>query len=82
MTCHCSFAPAGTPAVAKHLVARLLGKGLPAAIVIMTEELANLKMQDYPFSKDRHILYRPEIPAVYLVAGMTTIRTDAIVQRG
>jgi hypothetical protein len=48
----------------------------------VTEEFANLKVQNHPLAKDRHILYRPEIPAVYLAAGMTAIRTDAIIQRG
>jgi hypothetical protein len=37
---------------------------MTAVIVIMTEELANLKMQDHQLTKDRHILYRPEIPVV------------------
>lgn len=76
------LAPTGTPAIAEHLIARLLGKGVPVADIVMTEELANLKMQDYTLAKNRQILYRPEISAVYLTADMATIRTDTIIQGG
>ena len=82
VTCHCPFAPTGTPPVAKHLVSRLLSKSLPTTIVVVAEELTNLKMQDHPLTKNGHILYRPKIPTVYLAASMTAIRTDSMIQRG
>jgi hypothetical protein len=44
--------PTSTPAIAEHLIARLLGKGIPAAIVVVAEELANLKMQDHSLTKN------------------------------
>lgn len=72
--------PTGTPAIAEHFIARLFGKGFPMAIIVVAEELANLKMQDHPLTKNGQILYRPEIPAVYLTADMAAIRTVPIIQ--
>ena len=53
------LASTGTPAIAEHLISRLLGKGLPVAIVVVAEELANLKMYDYLLTKDGQVIYRP-----------------------
>ncbi|MDD5824522.1 MAG: hypothetical protein PUD14_01315 [Prevotellaceae bacterium] len=44
MTGDSPLASTGTRAIAEHLVSGLLGKGLPAAIVVVAEELANIKM--------------------------------------
>ena len=38
------LASTGTPAIAEHLISGLLGKGLHAAIVVVAEELADIKM--------------------------------------
>ena len=53
------LASTGTPTIAEHLISRLLGKSLPATIFVVAEELTNLKMQDYPLTKDGQVIYRP-----------------------
>ena len=78
MTCYGPLTPACTPAVAEHLVARLLRKGLPAAVIIVAEELPYLQVQDDTPAKDGQVLDRPHIPAVYPVADPSAIGASAV----
>lgn len=75
---HRHLASPGAPSIPEDFIAGLLRKGLPPAVLIVTEELTRLELHDDRAAKHREIGNGAHVLAVDAMAYVSTVRTLAI----
>jgi hypothetical protein len=81
MTGHGPLTPASASAIAEHLVARLLGKGLLLALMMVTEKLAYFQIYFHTVPQYGKVMDNPHISAVHFTAFITTVGAYSFFRR-